>query len=246
MSVNNSVGVVKPWMRRTAGACGGVLLLGLAGGGCAVGSGAPDGWTYQNAHGVAFAHPKDWTALPASALPRGALGGAVWTRHGKRLAEVEVLYGTLRRPHPKGVKVRTAADFELGGKPAAQFGYVYGAHPHGPRLRVMDVTGHDAHGRPILLRVTGSSPPSRRTPLTGSPTASRSARSARATSSRREADRPKGLSGGSWLCHPGARGTARTATTRPHADIRRTNHGRSPTTGPRGGRTHDPPDTASR
>ncbi|WP_346345707.1 hypothetical protein [Streptomyces sp. SID5468] len=152
MSVNSSIGTTKRW-RALVGA-GVVLLLGPAAAGCGVGHGAPDSWTYLNAHGIALAHPKGWREMSGARLPHGMLGEAVLVQHGDTVGRVEVLTGADKR-RPKGVKVKNSAEFKLGGKPAAQVSYVYRPKPDGPRLRVMDVTAHTAHGTPVLIRISG-------------------------------------------------------------------------------------------
>ncbi|GAA1884152.1 hypothetical protein GCM10009753_10170 [Streptantibioticus ferralitis] len=120
-----------------------------------MGGGAPDGWTYVNAHGIAFAVPKDWKTVPAAGLSNGMLAGAVWKQHGDQVGEVQVLSGT-KQERPKGVKVKNSADFKLGGKPAAQVSYVYRPSLDGPRLRVLDITARTAQGKPVQVRISGT------------------------------------------------------------------------------------------
>jgi hypothetical protein len=152
--VNSSVGTTKRW-GRALGAVGAVLLLGSAAVGCGVGRGAPDGWTYVNAQGIAFAVPKDWKALPATALPKGVLASAVWKQDGERVGEVQVLSGA-KQERPKGVKVKNSADFKLGGKPAAQVSYIYRPSLDSPRLRVLDITARNAQGKPVQVQISGT------------------------------------------------------------------------------------------
>jgi hypothetical protein len=151
--VKSSISTTKRW--RTAVGAAAVLLLGGAMAGCSVGSGAPDGWVYMNAHGIALAYPKGWNQLPAAGLPSNVLGGAVLKKQGQAVGEVEVLTG-VKQQRPEGVKVKTSAAFKLGGYPATQLSYVYAPDPLGPKMRVMDVTARNAHGTPVLVRITGN------------------------------------------------------------------------------------------
>ncbi len=151
--MNSSIGTTRRW--RTAVGAVTLLMLGTAAAGCAaVGKGAPDGWTYMNARGIALAHPKDWKELSAARLPHGVMAGAVLTQHGRTVGEVDVLTG-VKQQRPKGVKVKNSAEFKLGGKPATQLSYIYRPTPSGPRTRVLDVTAHTAQGKPVLVRISG-------------------------------------------------------------------------------------------
>ncbi len=152
--MNSSVGSTKRW-GRALGAVGAVLLLGSAAVGCGVGRGAPDGWTYVNAQGIAFAVPKDWKALPASGLPKGVLASAVWKQDGEQVGVVQVL-SDAKLQRPVGVKVKNSADFKLGGKPAAQVSYTYRPSLDSPRLRVLDITARNAKGKPVQVRISGT------------------------------------------------------------------------------------------
>ncbi|MBY8884058.1 hypothetical protein K7472_04265 [Streptomyces sp. PTM05] len=136
------------------------MLLGATTTGCGVGAGAPDSWNYVNADGVAFAHPKDWTNLPSSALPHGALAGAVWKQDGKEIATVEVLPapGKGWPARPKGAKVKRSPAFTLGDKPADQVTYTYRHGKHGPSTRVVYLRVVDARDRPVLIRIQGEGP----------------------------------------------------------------------------------------
>lgn len=152
MSVSSTIGTT----RRCATAIGAVLLLAAASAGCAVGKGAPDGWKYINAHGIAFAVPKDWRQTPAADLPAGALAEAHLLEHGTEIANVEVL--TWKPPTPKGLKMqmKPSVPFKLGGHPSTQVNYAFLSKTDDLPQRVTEVTTKTAKGRPVVVLITAS------------------------------------------------------------------------------------------
>jgi hypothetical protein len=141
---------------RCAAAVGGILLLGGVSAGCAVGKGAPDGWTYFNAHGIAVAVPKSWRELPAADLPANVLAAAQLKEHGTALADVEVL--TKEPAAPKGwkMKVKPSVPFTLGGHPSRQMNYAFLSTTDGLPRRVTEVATRAVDGRPVFVLITAS------------------------------------------------------------------------------------------
>jgi hypothetical protein len=141
-------------IKRCGPTVGAVLLLGAATAGCGVGKGAPDGWTYMNAHGIALAHPKPWVEVPAAKLAPGVLAEAVLSARGHPIADVVVLSGKAGRPRAKSLKVYDSITFNLDGKPATQVNYTYLALPPEQQRRVSEVTVKARDGRTMDVRIT--------------------------------------------------------------------------------------------
>ena len=139
--------------KRWAALVGGVALLGAAMAGCGVGKGAPDGWTYVNAHGIAFAIPKDWRLTPAADLPSHVVAAAVLRRHGTRVADVEVLTAVPPRPRGRRLKARTEPPFTVDGVSSTEVSYAFLAGPSGLPRRVTDVTTKTARGQRVVVRI---------------------------------------------------------------------------------------------
>jgi hypothetical protein len=150
--VSSSIGATG----RCAAAVGAILLLGGVSAGCAVGKGAPDGWTYFNAHGIAVAVPKSWRETPVTDLPAGVLAAAQLKEHGTAIAGVEVL--TKEPPAPKGrkMKVKPSVPFKLGGHPSRQVNYAFISAADGLPRRVTEVVTRAADGRPVFVLITAS------------------------------------------------------------------------------------------
>ncbi|MEU3463752.1 hypothetical protein ABZ721_27860 [Streptomyces sp. NPDC006733] len=129
-----------------------LLALGVAGAvgglaGCSVGAGAPEGWKVMRGGSVVVAHPKVWEELHPTGV--GAQASAVLRGEGGRpVGEITVWPGGATRP---GVRPRAMT---IGGRPAAQVGYVERT-ADGGRNRVAEVTTTDSRGRPVLVRVIG-------------------------------------------------------------------------------------------
>jgi len=155
--VSSSIGITKRW----ATAVGAVLLLGAASAGCAVGKGAPDGWTYINAHGIALAIPKNWRETPAADLPPGVLAAAQLKQLKEpdtEIADVDVEVLTRKPPAPKGrkMKVKYSVPFKLGGHASTQTNYAFLSITDGLPQRVTEVTTEAADGRPVVVLITAS------------------------------------------------------------------------------------------
>ena len=121
-----------------------------------MGKGAPDGWTYLNADGIAIAVPKAWREIPAADLPAGVLAAVQLKEHGSVIADVEVL--AKEPPTPKGRKmtVKPSAPFTLGGHPSRQMNYAFLSTTDGLPRRVTEVTTKAANGRPVVVLITAS------------------------------------------------------------------------------------------
>ncbi len=148
--MNSSISTIK----QCGPAVGAVLLLGGATVACGVGAGAPDGWAYMNAHGIVLAHPKPWHEVAADRLPPGVLAEAVLDKHGRPVADVQVLAGKAGRPAARSMKIYDSMTFKLGGRPATQVNYTYLALPPLQQRRVTDVTVKTADGRTLEVRIT--------------------------------------------------------------------------------------------
>lgn len=129
----------------------GVAVAGVAG--CSAGAGAPEGWKVMRGGSVAVAHPKVWeelrTAGGSSTAGATAQAAAVLRGAGGRQVGAITVWpgGAIRR----GARPRATT---IGGRPATQVGYVERA-ADGSRIRTVEVTTTDSHGRPVLVRVTG-------------------------------------------------------------------------------------------
>lgn len=129
------------------------MILGVVGavavlGGCSVGGGAPEGWAVMRGGSVAVAHPKGWVEVRPAAV--GAQASAVLRGEGgRRLGEISVWPGGAIR---RGIPARALT---IGGRPARQVGYEERA-ADGSRSRGVEITTTDSHGRPVLVRVTGT------------------------------------------------------------------------------------------
>ncbi|MCQ4082264.1 hypothetical protein NGB36_17025 [Streptomyces sp. RB6PN25] len=121
-----------------------------------MGKGAPDGWTYFNAHGIAFAVPKDWRRTATADLPPGVLAAAHLDEHGTQIADVEVL--TRKPPTPKGYKLtaKPSTPFKMGGHLSTEVNYAFLSKTDGLPRRVTEVTTKTASGRPVVVLITAS------------------------------------------------------------------------------------------
>jgi hypothetical protein len=122
----------------------------LAVAGCSVGQGAPDGWRYLRAVGVAVAHPKSWRESGAGAALHGAGG-----RTDGELAVVPDDAGAPGPPADPKVAVAPAhvqaATPTLDGRPARVLTFAQPA-PDGRPATHVEVHLRTPAGHTVLIR----------------------------------------------------------------------------------------------